>query len=352
MLNLVKLPKIKTGEHFEALCQDVLQVKYNVIPKKFGRSGQVQNGIDLLLTILTATENVIIGVQCKNLSENTKNRNVLLKEIKENFNKAKGGQVFSITHFLVMTTWSRDNYIQSYIGALQQQSSIPIDIMFWDDIENILLENPKLIQNYYPMLYESNYCNYLTLLNLAFIGTQFADLIFEMLGDRGETTKYCDMLEAGKDWLQNYSTKEKFLQYLTQVRRFVNGPISFEMIANPSRKYDQYYWCEQIETIVNALVDNLTTDSRPYFIIGNMLGQCCKPNQGVRNKGVYQLSPGWKTDFISQCAKLHFTVEEIQKISSLCDNMYLDENEDELPTKKIGAPFEIYEYIRKRLLLR
>ena len=209
-----------------------------------------------------------------------------------------------------------------------------------------------MIKKYYPMLYESKYCNYLALLNLAFIGTQFANLIFEMLGDRGETSKYCDMLEAGKSWFQNDATKEEFLQYLSQIRKFVNGPISFEMIVNPSRKCDQYYWCEQIETIVNTLVDNLTLESRPYYIIGSMLGHCCKSNWGIRNKSVYQLSPSWKTDFISQCAKLHFTVEEMQKISSLCDYMYLDENEDEFPSKKIGAPFDIYEYIRKRLLLR
>lgn len=60
---LMQLPKTTSAEEFECICTDILTLRKDSIFKRYGRSGQCQNGIDI---IYKNSNNKYIVVQCKN----------------------------------------------------------------------------------------------------------------------------------------------------------------------------------------------------------------------------------------------------------------------------------------------
>lgn len=145
---LMQLPKTTSAEEFECICTDILTLRKDSIFKRYGRSGQCQNGIDI---IYKNSNNKYIVVQCKNYLS-LKSDKKLIKKIKEDINSSSQLPFYNdITNFIVMTSMNRDNKVQNEIGNFNVNFNI--ELYFWEDIELELCQNPSLLYKYYPTLF-------------------------------------------------------------------------------------------------------------------------------------------------------------------------------------------------------
>lgn len=77
-----------------------------------------------------------------------KPKNFVIK-IEEDAKKANALN-WDIKLFIVMTSLSRDTYIQKSIINSQKNIPFKIRILFWEDIEEAILSNNELFRKYYP----------------------------------------------------------------------------------------------------------------------------------------------------------------------------------------------------------
>ena len=136
---LHEFPKLKISKTFEHLVKDCLEEKYNMPFYLYGRAGQTQDGIDLY------SDDWKYIVQCKNyLTENEKE---FRGEIKKDY-RAACIKFSNADFFIVATSLNRDKHISDFIEGLEDK--INIRILFWQDFEEIIDSDPKLISTYYP----------------------------------------------------------------------------------------------------------------------------------------------------------------------------------------------------------
>lgn len=145
--DLMKLPKTSSPEEFESICRDVIEKMYNCKFQKYGRKGQKQRGIDLISTDYDKT----IAVQCKNYSNTRKKE--FLKTINNDIHEVE--KIESIDILIIMTAINTDKDIQDFITSIM--SSFKIIVVFWDEIEDVVLENKKIMTNYYPDYVKPNF---------------------------------------------------------------------------------------------------------------------------------------------------------------------------------------------------
>lgn len=343
MSNLRQLPKSRSSEEFELICKDILQNKYKIRFQIYGRNGQVQDGIDLFACV-SELEDLYIVAQCKNYFKETQ-PSVLLNKIKVDIEAAKQQTNMRIQKFYLMTSYNRDVHVQQFI---MNYENLPfkIEVLFWEDIQEIILSNQNLFENYYLDFMEDE--NSITLFNLAFIGVQFSYLIFLLLGTRTETDKYCELLKDGEIWIKNPDTRERFSSLLKSVYQFVNEDLSLETLCQDHRKNNVYFWCREIEDIVLIIRENLPKKERILFNIGLNLGNYSKLFSENEDKIISEES---KNNFINLCKRWSFTKDQIQKIENLFKPMLLPNPKEILYSSlKEIVPFVIYEYIHDILI--
>lgn len=139
---LMQLPKTRSAEEFENMCADVLGKLYGCPFEQYGRQGQKQNGIDL---IGLQTPSMCIVAQCKNYYALTYEK--LRKQLIEDM-EATENLPFSFQIFVGMTSLERD--VMTKNAVLNVNVSFKVEIMFWEDIQNILSSDVKLLKKYYP----------------------------------------------------------------------------------------------------------------------------------------------------------------------------------------------------------
>ena len=130
------LPKPNSDSEFEDICSDILSERYGTVFQSFGRKGQCQNGIDLY------ADNFKIVAQCKNHN----NYSSIVSEIRSDYNKAI--TEFQLSKFIVATSLNRDVNTQKQISSIAQD----IEILFWEDIQQIICNNNTLLQKHYPSI--------------------------------------------------------------------------------------------------------------------------------------------------------------------------------------------------------
>lgn len=140
----MKLPLVNDPMEFEKMCKDVLQYKLNVTIELYGHSGEKQNGIDLRST----NSPIKYAAQCKNYSE--KNIEKFKIQIKKDIDMANENHDIDI--FYIMTSLQRNSKIQDFIKILADKTKFEIQIMFWDDIEEVICNRNDLMAAYYPTL--------------------------------------------------------------------------------------------------------------------------------------------------------------------------------------------------------
>ncbi len=140
---LYQFPRVKDPDTFERIVRDCLAEKYGQQFEQYGRKGQEQNGIDLW------SRDKKYGVQCKNY----------LKADKTAFKQAIRGDYRAaikhfddMEHFVAATALSRDTDIQELMKYLSDD--VPIEVVFWEDIEEILSKTPRIAQYYYPNFHD------------------------------------------------------------------------------------------------------------------------------------------------------------------------------------------------------
>ncbi len=136
------LPKTRDASEFEDMICDVCTKKYKREFQRYGRSGQKQNGIDII-----SDEKEMICVQCKNFKLSIKIVEKIINDA-ENF-------TFSFKEFIIATSSPRDNKLQDYVEEINNNKyRFIIKIMFWDEITTIVVSHKKLYKKYYLILLE------------------------------------------------------------------------------------------------------------------------------------------------------------------------------------------------------
>ena len=253
--------KTKDWKEFEEMVCVCASLKWEMRFVNYGRSGQKQNGIDII------SEDGKIAIQCKSCPDN-KNAKRLISEITRDFRKiTKLTQ--PIERFVVATALDADTHILECIQSLQN-GAICIEVMFWDDICKIFADNPYLYKKYYPTLSTSKTRG--QLFALAFFGVQIAKLIGLTLGDRSESKSYCSCLRNGALWIDDLKKRKEFLNYVENVEKFALGDLSVEDVMR-YKLTDAYYWGENIQKIVIGLLDNLEpyNGDRDIYLAGYYL---------------------------------------------------------------------------------
>lgn len=132
----IGIPIPPSYDEFESIVCHYFSNRFLQEFQKYGRQGQNQNGIDLIWNN--------IGVQCKNyrITELTE------AKLEVDISRAEGITP-PLTHLFIVTTAPRDVKIQNYIN--NRSRLFPIEIYYWDVIENFLMLNPKIKNLYYPI---------------------------------------------------------------------------------------------------------------------------------------------------------------------------------------------------------
>lgn len=135
------LPKSNSAEEFESICKDVLELKYDMDFVFYGRKGQKQDGIDLYAK---STNGSYVIVQCKNYHKSTFEK--FRSQLSDDINSSKNLGV-EIEEFIVMTALDRDAKVQKFIS--EYSVPFPVSVLFWDDIQDKLCSNKRLLKKYY-----------------------------------------------------------------------------------------------------------------------------------------------------------------------------------------------------------
>lgn len=137
---LYSFPQVKDADTFERLVRDCLAKKYGRSFEQYGNKGQKQHGIDLW------SSDKKYVVQCKNY----------FKYKRADFKKViNADYVAAIKHFecdktfIVATALSRSTEIQEFVDLISLDE-MPIEVLFWEDIEELLSENPDISRTYFP----------------------------------------------------------------------------------------------------------------------------------------------------------------------------------------------------------
>lgn len=131
-------PKLKNWQDFEILCKDAMSKKLSINFSQFGRHGQKQNGIDFYAQDYST--DTILAIQCKNTNRLT------IEQIRKDMEKIKNLKM-TIKTLYFMTSSNRCSILQEQTTNI---STIPVEIIFWEDIEEILNDYPEIVSKYYP----------------------------------------------------------------------------------------------------------------------------------------------------------------------------------------------------------
>jgi len=144
------LPPPANWQDFEGLCLDLLGEIYGIgLVQKYGRQGQEQNGIDII--ICPNTEHGWIGVQCKQ-KETYSERYLTASEVQREVAKATAFKP-TISQYVIVTTAPRDRKIQDLAMEITErhlrEGKFSVQIWSWDDIEELLRKNPAILKRWY-----------------------------------------------------------------------------------------------------------------------------------------------------------------------------------------------------------
>ncbi|MFC6205413.1 tetratricopeptide repeat protein [Psychrobacter urativorans] len=170
--------KPSTEQEFETLCAHIYGEIYKCnTPAMYGRRGQKQYGLDVLVykNNLNKSSNRI-GIQCKHVAKlpfDGKNKITIVKEIA----KADSGQQ-KISQLIIATSLPSDQKLTDSVNAMSDErvkkGMFPVEIQFWNDIENLISNTKILSERYYSNL---NYSGKITLAKELFDKERYLDSI-------------------------------------------------------------------------------------------------------------------------------------------------------------------------------
>lgn len=157
------IQKPENWQDFETLCKklwgEIFEIPHEI--KKNGRSGQIQNGVDVYG--IPKGEDKYIGIQCKG-KDNYTNVKLTELEIDTEIEKAKNFKPLLGT-LIFATTANKDSKIEGYIRLRNEKSEFKILIFCWEDIADLIEENKNTYDWYVKNLMHKTKYNFRILFN-------------------------------------------------------------------------------------------------------------------------------------------------------------------------------------------
>ena len=132
---------------FEKICMDYLMNKYDADATLYGRRGQSQQGVDILVTLKTQE---YIFAQCKDV------KTVSTTNIDSWIKKGEECKI-PMKEFIIIVATDRDAKIQQYVCSENNKrvsgQKVPVKIFFWDDLTHFIKKDQTMLRIYYPELF-------------------------------------------------------------------------------------------------------------------------------------------------------------------------------------------------------
>ncbi|MGP4863013.1 hypothetical protein ACTXGK_02335 [Psychrobacter sp. T6-5] len=142
----INLPTPKSWDEFEDICLSAIKIKCDSVNfNRYGRSGQKQDGVDI---VGTDSFGRLIGVQCKN-TLNSLTEKLIVKEISkaESFTPP-------LSVLYIATSRPPDTHVQGFIQEISRErvarGNFAVGILFWTDIEQELSKRTDELKRFYP----------------------------------------------------------------------------------------------------------------------------------------------------------------------------------------------------------
>ena len=243
-MSFISFPKINNPEIFEEFCRDILNIKYNLNFNLYGRKGQKQDGIDIYSD---SKDKLLIVAQCKNKSKI--NLPKFYSQITTDINSTENLN-FKINEYIVMTTLDRDKNIQDFIIDINNKFSFKISIMFWQDFENIVIDNQNIQCKYF--------------INRFKISTQVLNNIIS----------HCNTIKDNIQELNSYKGKALFNSPIITHDIYNHCLNIFRSVYDLSFIKNEWYLqllelniCKLIKKVINSVPDFYDASDNPFNIV-------------------------------------------------------------------------------------
>lgn len=151
-----RILKPHLADDFDKMCKHIYGIVYNCLtPKTYGRSGQAQHGVDILVQ-KNNVENIEnrIGIQCKHVSKLTfdkKSGDSICKEVEKADEGIQNG-LLNISHLVIATSLPSDvqliQQVNKYSDQRKEKGLFTVSIEFWDEIAEHIHNNKNLGERY------------------------------------------------------------------------------------------------------------------------------------------------------------------------------------------------------------
>jgi hypothetical protein len=150
-LTQCKLPVPKSWDEFEDIVVSAINSLQPITqPQRFGRQGQAQHGVDILVDDYMSRRT---GIQCKNVDK------ISLPEIEAEIAKAERYEP-SLESYVFAVSLSRDAKLHKQISMLSdnraREYKFRVGIWFWEDIEFFMSRHSVELERHYPDLFTSS----------------------------------------------------------------------------------------------------------------------------------------------------------------------------------------------------
>ncbi len=134
---------------FEKICKDYLAHKYDGEAQIYGRRGQKQKGIDIVVSL---KDHSYVCAQCKNVKQ------VKIDDLDSWILKAEECEI-SMQEFVILVAIGNDANLQEHICKVTtqriQEGKIPVSLLFWDDVIHFVKKDQTMLRMYYPEFYHA-----------------------------------------------------------------------------------------------------------------------------------------------------------------------------------------------------
>jgi hypothetical protein len=208
-----RYPAPSSWEELEQMVNDIsINLFPNMVVERYGRQGQNQRGIDILVYNNTGSS---IGIQCKNVNKLTK---PMIDTIINNIQ-------IPVQHIIIAVSVQRDVKLIDYV-IKKSNEKLLIQILFWEDIISYLATY-SLLSKYYPEFFGDD-----------FRKTKDRELFDEF---------HIDFVNSG---LRNYFSN------LVAISRFNNDKMSlFFQVVDKWSDVNYMFHHPEIEMLRNSLMD-------------------------------------------------------------------------------------------------
>lgn len=237
-----------TEQEFEAFCAHVYGEIYKCnTPVMYGRRGQKQYGLDVLIYEDNLNKAINrIGIQCKHVNILPFDGNAKVTVVKE-VEKADSGKQ-QISRLIITTTLPSDQKLTDAVNALSDErvnnGKFPVEIQFWNDIENYVANSIVLSQRYHS---NSNYSEKIEQAKKRFNREQYAAVI--------------DSLTVDDIKLMNHIEKYEAYYLLANCYHLIEQNDKFTCYASKITKFEWYDERHNMLTIIDNIINSDTDNA-------------------------------------------------------------------------------------------